>query len=93
MASRLWAICTDHSAFWKLPAPKTVHVPDPLAQVPCSLTSLVWYQATSTRPPLPATIQGNVLVPALAPEPVIRCGADQVSAAGFDPAGSSEWTT
>src|SRR4051812_46422788 len=62
-AFRLWANCTSHSAFTRLPAPYTVHVPLPLWHVPCSLVSSVWYQARSTRPSEPATIQGNVFVP------------------------------
>src|SRR5205807_9305525 len=47
LASRLCPICTDHSAFRRLPAPNRVHVPEPLAHVPCSLVELVWYQAPS----------------------------------------------
>ena len=50
----------------------------------------MWYQATATRPPEPAVIQGKVLVPALAPLPVIFCGADHWTAAGLEPAGASE---
>ena len=78
-ALRLCPSWTDHSASVRLAAPNW----------PFVVVVFVWYHATSTRPPEPAVIHGNVFVP----DPLIRFGLDHFTFDGSAPAGASERTT